>query len=245
MWKNLLRKKRSTVAHLKCSEEKMCQVLHSLKREMDFYEPIKAWFGLSKKEKVHIQLLKPDQKCLSVYCWLSNKKAADKAVPSHYGGNPIMTQICCNFHSNKNIELHTLFVIRAELFSIQLNFPILFYTVTLFSHFPLPHPSCVSGQPHSLCAYPSLCHLLLLRSCRLRTSSLTCSWRTCWRTSCLSVSWTIPILSSFSPFKRSKARPASRRIASLQTSMMVFHVICIVVMTFGVLLASSYGIRCM
>lgn len=53
--------------------------------------------------------------------------------------------------------------------------------------------------------------LLLLRSCRLRTSSLTCSWRTCWRTSCLSVSWTMPILSNFSPFKRSNARPARNR----------------------------------
>lgn len=56
------------------------------------------------------------------------------------------------------------------------------------------------------------CYLLRLRSCRLRTSSLTCSWRTCWRTSCLSVSWTIPILSNFSPFSRSSARPARRRI---------------------------------
>lgn len=48
---------------------------------------------------------------------------------------------------------------------------------------------------------------VLLRSWRLRTSSRTWSCRTCCRTSCLSVSWTIPILSNFSPFNRSNARP--------------------------------------
>lgn len=48
---------------------------------------------------------------------------------------------------------------------------------------------------------------VLLRSWRLRTSSRTCSCRTCCRTSCLRVSWTIPILSNFSPFNRSNARP--------------------------------------
>lgn len=48
---------------------------------------------------------------------------------------------------------------------------------------------------------------LLLSSCRLRPSSWTCSWRTCWRSSCLSVSCTSPILFSLSPFRRSSARP--------------------------------------
>lgn len=48
----------------------------------------------------------------------------------------------------------------------------------------------------------------LLSSCRLRPSSCTCSCSTCCSSSCRSVSCTSPILSSFSPFRRSNARPA-------------------------------------
>jgi len=60
-------------------------------------------------------------------------------------------------------------------------------------------------------------HTPLLSSCRLRPSSCTCSCRTCWRSSCLRVSWTKPIRSNFSPFSLKRARPDKDKWSERET----------------------------